>query len=99
MTNAHSTLKKTMTPTNSKIAHAIARVMEQNPWKDGKQDFESRRMYHERIAQLFGREVSLVCPRLTVRAWSIYGGEDEYAWEYAVRAGSWEFIVKREPPA
>lgn len=99
MKTTHSTLKKTMTKTNSKIAHAIARVMEQNPWEGGQRPDESRRMYHDRVAQAFGLGVSIALRDDRVAAWAIYGGEDESAWEYAVRVGTWQFIVKRQPPA
>lgn len=78
---------------------AFAEVMRQNPWAEAPHPLESHRMYHTRVAREFGLAAKRVAPHCEVKSWAIYGGEDDYDWEYGVTAGPCCVILKRERPA
>jgi len=82
---------KTKTPTKkierefTRIQTCLIRVLEQNPWADAQRPMESRRMFHDRIAERFASAVRTAFPRREVIGWAIYGGEEK--WTYAVKMG------------
>lgn len=79
----------------NKFTQSLAEVLKTNPWETISKENKSKRMWHDEIANKFGEAVSRKFPHKEVTCWTIYGGEDEYAWQYAIKMENWFTQVKR----
>lgn len=82
-----------MNRNEQKFTSAFAEVLQENPWCEAQRQDESRRMYHDRIAQKFARAVARKLKKTDVIGWAVYGGDDK--WSYAVRAGKHVLMIEK----
>ena len=81
-----------MNTTQNKMIQAITSVLRTGIQDTPKNEYESNRMRHERIASLIAEEMKVQGLK-NVDSWAVYEGDDKFS--YTLRSGKYMMFVKQ----